>query len=290
MNITQLFICTISVIFINGCASFLGGSPQAWDYKAEKVRLNQSISLDYMKEYYSIKDEMERKDKLREYAAVRIRVIDITYLQYVIGLNNNRKNSSFLSSTSSSLISTTSSLITPNTTKSILGAISASITGIQATSEKEYFLDKTMEALISQMNANRSQRLSIIIKGLNSDSNKYGLIELNSDLDEYYKAGLVQNAIQVISANAQKNNIDEKEKLDDVKMKKYDLKNMDTNGVKIDNWLKNGGVTNDRCRYKFISNDGETRLIDLLYDESYKEQRATIVSKLEEGTKKCPNK
>lgn len=227
---------------------------------------------------------------LLKYATTRLKLIDINYSNYVLDLNKNRKNVSFFSNASSSLLSTTSSLIQPKSTSSILSAVASSITGVQAASEKEYFVDKTMEALISQMNANRAQRLVVILTGLKKDS--YGLIELNNDLDEYYKAGLVINAIQSISSTAQAKSQAESKSLDEVKI--YDAKNQDEASTEIEKWLNNGVRINDPCRNKFLDDYLKKAIpvdtpnqFSFLYNTSYAAKRAEFQAKFAEGEKAC---
>ena len=87
--------------------------------------------------------------------------------------------------------------------KTILHAISTGVAGANTSIDKNYFYEKTIPALISQMNADRKEKLSVIVQRYaNCDSANYSWFEAIHDLNDYYAAGTLLGALTSIPKNA----------------------------------------------------------------------------------------
>ena len=95
-------------------------------------------------------------------------------------------------------------------TKSALAAASAGVVGAQGVVNKDLYYQKTLAALISQMQANREKARLIIIQNLRQANSAYPLNSAEIDLKKLQEAGSLLNAVNNISqqATTQKNGSD----------------------------------------------------------------------------------
>jgi len=84
-------------------------------------------------------------------------------------------------------------------TKAALGAASTGVLGTNTAISKDLFYQKTIPALISQMEANRAKALLAIVQGMNLPDSKYPLSVALSDLNIYRDAGSIPSAISTIT-------------------------------------------------------------------------------------------
>ena len=88
------------------------------------------------------------------------------------------------------------------TTKTILGAISAGVTGSKLAVDKNFFFEKTVPVLVGAMNAQRKTALAPILAGMTNNTEAYPLTRALTDLDAYYFAGTFIGALQAIQADS----------------------------------------------------------------------------------------
>jgi hypothetical protein len=93
-------------------------------------------------------------------------------------------------------------------TKAALGAASVGVIGANAAVNKDIYYEKTIIALMSQMEANRAAAKLPIIKGLGLPDSKYSLFRAYTDLDAYKNAGSMPAAIGAVTQNAENQKVD----------------------------------------------------------------------------------
>lgn len=87
-------------------------------------------------------------------------------------------------------------------TKAALAAASAGIVGAQAAINKDLFFQRTIPALMAQMEANRATATARILDGLAHSDREYPLIRAEIDLDTLKRAGSIPSAISGITSQA----------------------------------------------------------------------------------------
>jgi hypothetical protein len=87
-------------------------------------------------------------------------------------------------------------------TKAALGAASTGIIGANAAINKDLYYQKTIPALLTQMEANRLKAKLPIAQGLTQPDSKYSLLKAYIDLDAYKDAGSMPAAISSITQSA----------------------------------------------------------------------------------------
>jgi hypothetical protein len=93
-------------------------------------------------------------------------------------------------------------------TKAALGAASVGVIGANAAINKDLYYQKTIIALMPQMEANRAGAKLPIVKGLILPDSKYNLFQAYSDLDAYKNAGSIPAAISAVTQNAENQKAD----------------------------------------------------------------------------------
>jgi hypothetical protein len=86
--------------------------------------------------------------------------------------------------------------------KTVLGAISAGVTGGKVAVDKNFFYEKTVSVIVTSMDAGRKTVLVQILQGLQTPASEYPLAQALSDVDAYYFAGTFLGALQSIQSDA----------------------------------------------------------------------------------------
>jgi hypothetical protein len=87
-------------------------------------------------------------------------------------------------------------------TKSALGAASAGVIGAKAAIDKDLYYQKTIPALLAQMEADRLKALEPITKGMRLSDADYPLMQAYIDLDVYKTSGSIPAAINAVNKDA----------------------------------------------------------------------------------------
>lgn len=100
------------------------------------------------------------------------------------------------------------------TTKAALGAASAGIAGAQGVINKDLYFQRTLPALLAQMDANRTQAKLAIVSGLQLSDVEYPLQRALVDLDGLRDSGSVPSAIGSITQTAEQSKADAQKQLE----------------------------------------------------------------------------
>ena len=87
-------------------------------------------------------------------------------------------------------------------TKSALGAASAGVIGANTAINKDLYYQKTIPALLAQMEADRLLAKAPIVAGVKLPDEQYPLIQAYIDLDAYKNAGSIPAAINAVNKDA----------------------------------------------------------------------------------------
>jgi hypothetical protein len=83
-----------------------------------------------------------------------------------------------------------------------LATASAGVTGTKVVIDKHFYFDKTVQALVSTMNAKRKEVLVRILEGRNRTIAEYPVTRVLDDLADYEQAGTLLGAIATLQADA----------------------------------------------------------------------------------------
>lgn len=214
IRITNLSISLVFLAFLGGCASFNGYPKDPQDDSGTlKTLLAKYFSPGYDNSYASIKTDAQNYDLLRQAARNdiingQIHVYDILFSKLQRAMSE-YGNSISIGGDLTALVLNGLGATTGNASvKSALAAASAGIIGAQGVINKDLYYQKTLPALIAQMDANREKIKASVLQKQSQTDSAYPLSRAEIDLDSLIDAGSLNNAVSNISqqATTQKNN------------------------------------------------------------------------------------
>jgi hypothetical protein len=129
-------------------------------------------------------------------------------------------------------------------TKAALNSASAAVTGAEGAISKELYYQRTLPALISQMEANRTIVKVNILKGIKQSDADYPLVQAYVDLESLKNAGGVPLAISNVTQAASDNKAKADEILGNITLKSSPTALSDV----LENWIYPNGTLNTSHR------------------------------------------
>ena len=194
---------------LNGCASVRnGGAPEpSFDITADlKVLAEKFDSSIGMNAYYDT-PAAERKDARNRFATGRLVQIDLRYLLFIKTLTADKQQLDSATDIASLTLNLAGTLVGGARAKTNLAATAAGLGGIKTTIDKDFYYEKSIEALVATMNAKRKDVLVGILTGLVAPVDQYPFERMLTDLQQYYLAGTLNGAIQFINVQAADNEV-----------------------------------------------------------------------------------
>jgi len=187
---------------IAGCSTLrYGGAPEpSFNVDKDLEQLAKEFEpADSISDFYKNPSVVARN----KFVTGRMTMMNIRYIQFIRSLTSEKE----LLDTAAALLTLSLNIagasIAAASTKTVLAAISAGVIGSKEAVEKNYFFDKTIPALVAQMNAERKKALFPLLSGIRTKSlDEYPFAQAVTDLNEYYFAGTFAGAIQGIQVDA----------------------------------------------------------------------------------------
>jgi hypothetical protein len=187
---------------MTGCSTLrYGGAPQpSFDVDKDLEQLAKEFEpADSISAFY----KNPSVDARNKFVTGRLTMMNIRYIQFIRSLTSEKQ----LLDTAAALLTLSLNIagasIAAASTKTVLAAISAGVIGSKEAVEKNYFYDKTIPALVAQMNAERKKALFPLLAGIKTKTlDGYPFAQAVTDLNDYYFAGTFAGAIQGIQADA----------------------------------------------------------------------------------------
>lgn len=142
------------------------------------------------------------KEARNEFIVGRLTLMNLRYLQFIRKLTSERQLLDSATGITLLGLGLAGSAVPYAQTKTILAAIAAGVAGSKEVIDKNYYFEKTIPALVAQMNAERKKALVPILTGIRSNLDEYPFAQAVTDLHNYYHAGTFAGAIQGIQAEA----------------------------------------------------------------------------------------
>ena len=196
--ITFISICTI--LFLSGCASLENSPQRSGDINIELQSLKQYFASDVIDNYN--KPETDKKTYRNDVVFGRIRAIDLNYSRFVNDITRENKGVTIGTDSAVLLLSAGGALSKVSSTQAIFSQATGALTGFKSSFDKNAYHDQALFAVISQMQASRAEILAIIYNGLGSDVSDYSLLKALIDVENYYQAGTIAQAIMEMTKTA----------------------------------------------------------------------------------------
>lgn len=197
---------------LTGCATVRGAPGRP----CESTRTLEQLDSYYAKALLDYYRPGANKIDVRNYfIETRLGIIDAQYLVFKQDLYEEGVSSSFMTDVATLGLNAAGTLTPAASTKSILAAVSGGLIGTRASAEKNFYFERTMAALLSQMEALRKTVRLRIMKGMAMSPDAYPLSQAKTDLTEYYSAGTIAGAIVGMTKAAQEADTDATDNIDD---------------------------------------------------------------------------
>jgi hypothetical protein len=198
---------TLAILSLLGGCSTIAGYPKSSQDDDKEITASQPYFDPSVRANDDASSDVARGGLTRQQyrdAVVygRLGVIDIRYDQFekaLAGTNNGLSMAADLTVLALNGLGATTGAAA---TKSALAAASAGVVGGKATINTDLFYQKTLPALITQMEAGRQKQLAIIKTGLTKTVDQYPLQEALNDVQNYYVAGTLPSAVQQVTSTA----------------------------------------------------------------------------------------
>ena len=239
---------------------------------------------DLIPKYYAMTNasEPEKKAARNEIVTGRIALINLNYNQFVGQFTFEKQTLDAAVDITELGLNLATTAVGGAEAKTILGAVSAGVTGSKLAIDKNFFYEKTVPVLVTSMNAERKTALLPIITGISKSTDDYPLVQALSDLDTYYFAGTFIGALQAIQADAGAKGKKAQDKIDSIRFAEDDA------ARQIRAWLWPDGPlnppnTNNVAALKSWGKDRHLETVKIerfLEEEKYKNERGQAIHDL----------
>jgi hypothetical protein len=199
-RIKVTFVAAV-VSLLAGCATMrYGGAPEpSFSVKTDLEQLTQQFGLSTSINDYYISPSQAARNK---FIVGRLTLMNLRYLQFICNLTSERQLLDSATAITLVGLGLAGSTVPLAQTKTILSAIAAGVAGSKEAIDKNYYFEKTIPALVAQMNAERKKTLVPLMAGMRSSLEDYPFEQAICDLHDYYNAGTFSGAIQGIQVEA----------------------------------------------------------------------------------------
>ncbi|HEV2268669.1 MAG TPA: hypothetical protein VGR92_04350 [Steroidobacteraceae bacterium] len=202
-------LCALGIAALSGCASINGYQRTPESSAVIQARRISYYGLHADDAYYAASAN-SRQAIRDELVYGKMQVLEDDFLEFERSLNSAGNYVSLGSDLTVLVLNGVAATTGGATTKSALAAASAGIVGAQGAVNKDLYYQKTLSAIISQMQANRDKARLTIIQNLKQPDSSYPLNSAEIDLKRLEEAGSLVNAVNDITqqATTQKNGTD----------------------------------------------------------------------------------
>ncbi len=198
-----LLTCACTCL-LSACASIQGYPADPENTRATLRNLAPYFDGTEEKNYHALDPSADtaRTQKRNEIVFARMRGYDIEFSNFERQLYGYSNTTSVGTDLIGLALGGFTATVGSAATKAALGAASTGVLGANTAINKDLYFQKTIPALITQMEANRAKKQLAIFQGLSQPDSKYSLMAAYSDLDAYRTAGSIPDAIGSITQDA----------------------------------------------------------------------------------------
>ncbi|MBC3933436.1 hypothetical protein [Undibacterium curvum] len=192
------------VLQLSACQSIRsGGAPDpSFNIDQDLEQLSKEFaSATSISEYYKL-DADKRQDARNRFVSGRLVQMDLQYLKFIRTLTADKQQLDAATDVVNMSLNLAGTLVGGLQAKSNLAVAAAGISGAKTTIDKDFYYEKSIQALVATMNAKRKEVLYKILLGLSASSQQYPFERAVTDLNEYYLAGTLNGALQFINTQA----------------------------------------------------------------------------------------
>ena len=198
--IVALLICCV----LQACSTMRsGGAPEpSFDIASDLEKLAKEFETgSNISGFYGTPPD-GRKDARNHFISGRLVQIDLRYLQFIKALTTDKQQLDSATDIVNMSLSLAGTLVGGVRAKANLAAAATGVGGTKSIIDKDYYYEKSIDALVATMNAKRKEVLVGIMTGLAAPIDQYPFERAVTDLQLYYLAGTLSGALQFIHSEA----------------------------------------------------------------------------------------
>ncbi len=219
-----LLASILAALIVNiGCSSLDKPKiPTALSRKSDSVLYKlESFKTDYEKYKTAYEgNQLDQARRLRDALINRIRVdIELNYREYESKLFLNRAGTNLGADFLELGIAFATTVSNGERVKTVLGSVLTGFKGTRLSYDKNFFRERTIEIIITQMQAYRENTKNRILKKMSElSAEKYSFEEAWVDLTEFFYAGTLQGGLQSLANEAGKDAAKAKEETEQLEL------------------------------------------------------------------------
>jgi len=188
----------LSLPLLGACSTFSGAPPRLTSVDvltAEDPQYKKALDDFYLKT-----DETYRRNVRNQFVEARIAIIDQEYLKFRQSLYQDRIGVDLTADLGLLSLNALGAAVSSAAAKTTYAALSAALVGSKTSIDKNVYFERTLVAMLSQMDTLRNNKKIDLFKGLTQPIANYPLSYAKAETDEYYLAGTIARAIQGVNA------------------------------------------------------------------------------------------
>ncbi|MGJ7570907.1 hypothetical protein ACSFBX_10270 [Variovorax sp. RB2P76] len=190
----------LCLIWLSGCASF-SGAPSRPEQSPGLETLDKAYG-DTLTAYYTAIAPQTRQQVRNKFMETRAGVIDRQYAEFRGSLYAQRVGTAVGVDMATLGLNIAGVLATGERTKTAMNALSGGLIGGKASIDKNVYFDRTLPAMLSQMEGQRNTVRLRMLAGMDESTERYPLMQAAADLEEYFTAGTLGGAVSAITQQA----------------------------------------------------------------------------------------
>jgi hypothetical protein len=272
-------VFSVSLFLLAACDSIQGYPQDPENSSAVIASLSSYFDLSW-DEKYDLSTDPDVRRRYRDVIVLsHMRAYDIEFDNFERGLYGQGNSLAVAGSLATITMGAVGGVAGAAVTKAALNSASAAVTGAEGAISKELYYQRTLPALISQMEADRTIAKTNILLGLKQSDSAYSLAQAYVDLESLKSAGgipaAISNVTQTASSNAQAAN----ENLQIVSTSSFTF-STSASRDQIRTWLYPGGAINTSRRALLLAwmgqhgiNTNNTSIAAFLADKQFEPKR-----------------
>jgi hypothetical protein len=188
----------LAMLLLGGCSSISGAPP-----RLTSVDVLATEDPDYkqtLDRFYRQKDEAGQVRVRNQFVETRIAIVDHEYLKFRQSLYQGRVSTELATDIGLLTLNAAGATVSSTAAKTTYAALSAALVGSKTSIDKNVYFERTVSALLSQMDTLRNNKKIVLFEGLTQPIAKFPLSHAKAETDEYYLAGTIARAIQGVNA------------------------------------------------------------------------------------------
>lgn len=200
MNPKVLTLLLGPLCLLLGACSTIGGAPPRLT-TLDALNQEDPAYKTALDDFYKQSNDDGRIKVRNQFVETRIAIVDHEYLKFRQSLYQGRVGAEVGTDLALLSFSGLGAAVSSKAAKTSYAALSALLVGSKTSIDKNVYFERTVSALLSQMDTLRNNKKVDLFKGLTQPIANYPLSYAKAETDEYYLAGTIARAIQGVNSD-----------------------------------------------------------------------------------------